>query len=308
MERLFHEVLSSAPFSADDNDREPATWVRCRSDGGDWSDTEFAGSGNIGESIGLPCIPELSIMTSQDQRLRGPARALLVIDQPVLADVVKLSLNHGHYRTRMAQTVEEAATALSEWRPHLVVLDMDIAGSTILERRGDATVQDGRLPVIALTRRGDLKAKLAAFERGVDDILTVPFSPEEFVARVLAVMRRTYHDAVVFTPVLRLGDLVIDILNRRVRAGDRELHLTSLEQSLLYLLAANAGRLLTRDEILDYLWGAGYVAESNVVDRHLRNLRIKLQNHSSRSKYIATVAGRGYRFLRAAAASSGSTL
>ena len=177
-----------------------------------------------------------------------------------------------------------------------------------MERRGDATVQDDRLPVIALTRRGDLKAKLAAFERGVDDILTVPFSPEEFVARVLAVMRRTYHDAVVFTPVLRLGDLVIDILNRRVRAGDRELHLTSLEQSLLYLLAANAGRLLTRDEILDYLWGAGYVAESNVVDRHLRNLRIKLQNHSSRSKYIATVAGRGYRFLRAAAASSGSTL
>jgi DNA-binding response OmpR family regulator len=249
-------------------------------------------------------------MTSRDQRLRGPARALLVIDQLVLADVVKLALNHGHYTTRVTQTVEEAATALSDWRPHLLVLDMDIAGSTILERHCDAPAQDSRLPVIALTRRGDLKAKLAAFERGVDDILTVPFSPEEFVARVLAVMRRTYHDAVVFTPVLRLGGLEIDILNRRVRAGDRELHLTSLEQSLLYLLAANAGRLLTRDEILDYLWGADYVAESNIVDRHIRNLRIKLQNHSRRPKYIATVSGRGYRFLptSAAPASSGSTL
>ena len=181
---------------------------------------------------------------------------------------------------------------------------MDIAGSRILERLADATREGGRLPVIALTRRGDLKAKLMAFERGVDDILTVPFSPEEFVARVLAIMRRAYQDAIVFTPVLRLGDLEIDILNRRVRAAETELHLTSLEQSLLYLLAANAGRVLTRDEILDYLWGADYVAESNVVDRHIRNLRIKLQNHSRRTRYIATVPGRGYRFVPTAADSA----
>jgi len=236
-------------------------------------------------------------MTSQDQRLRSPARALLVIDQRVLADIVKLALNHGHYNTRVAQTVAEASTALADWRPHLAVLDMDIAGSEILERLADTTRKGGRLPVIALTRRGDLKAKLAAFERGVDDILTVPFSPEEFVARVLAIMRRTYRDAVVFTPVLRLGDLEIDILNRYVRAGDTALHLTSLEQSLLYLLAANAGHLITRDEILDYLWGADYVAESNIVDRHIRNLRVKLQDHSRRPRYIVTVPGRGYRFL-----------
>lgn len=109
-------------------------------------------------------------------------------------------------------------------------------------------------------------------------------------------MRRTYRDAAVFSPLLRLGDLEIDILNRRVRAGDTELHLTSLEQSLLYLLAANVGRVLTRDEILDYLWGADYVAESNVVDRHIRNLRIKLQNHAKQPRYIVTVPGQGYRF------------
>lgn len=236
-------------------------------------------------------------MTSRDQRLRGPARALLVIDQLVLADIVRLALSHGHYTTRIAQTVEEASTALVDWRPHLVILDMDFAGSAILERLGDTTREAGGLPIIALTRRGDLKAKLMAFERGVDDILTVPFSPEEFVARVLAIMRRTYREAAVFAPVLRLGDLEIDILNRHVRVHDTELHLTTLEQSLLYLLAANAGRLLTRDEILNYLWGADYVAESNVVDRHVRNLRLKLQNHSRRPKYIATVPGRGYRFV-----------
>jgi DNA-binding response OmpR family regulator len=221
---------------------------------------------------------------------------LLVIDQPVLAEVVGLALKHGHYVTRVASTEQEASAAVAEWSPHLVVLDMDIEGSTMLKQFAAATPRGG-LPVIALTRRGDLKSKLEAFEQGVDDILTVPFSPEELVARVVAVMRRTYRDAAVFTPVLRLGDLEIDILNRRVRAGDTDLHLTSLEQSLLYLLAANAGRLLTRDEILDCLWGADYVAESNVVDRHIRNLRLKLQNHSRRWRYIVTVPGRGYRFL-----------
>ena len=82
-----------------------------------------------------------------------------------------------------------------------------------------------------------------------------------------------------------------------MRAGGAELHLTAVEQSLLYLLAANAGRILTRDEILDHLWGADYVVESNVVDRHVRNLRVKLQNSHRQPRYIATVPGHGYRFL-----------
>ncbi|HYH06195.1 MAG TPA: response regulator transcription factor [Thermoanaerobaculia bacterium] len=220
-----------------------------------------------------------------------------MIDQRVLSDVVSLALNNGRYVVRVTPTGQEARAAVTDWSPHLVLLDMDIEGNEMLQRFATATLKSGRLPVIALTRRGDLKSKLAAFEQGVDDILTVPFSPEELVARAMAVMRRTYRDAAIFSPVLRLGDLEIDILNRRVRAGDREIHLTSLEQSLLYLLAANAERVLTRDEILDYLWGADYVAESNVVDRHIRNLRLKLQNHSRQPQYIATVPGRGYRFL-----------
>jgi DNA-binding response OmpR family regulator len=247
-------------------------------------------------------------MTPPDQGLRGPGRALLIIDELVLADVVKLALSHSHYITRIARTIEEAAPTVVAWRPHLLVLDMESGGTTILEWLAQTTRPGDRLPVIALTRRGDLEAKLAAFERGVDDILTVPFSPEELVARVLAIMRRTYRDAVVFTPVLRLGDLEIDILNRNVRARGTQLHLTRLEQSLLYLLAANAGRILTRDEIMDYIWGADYAAESNVVDRHIRNLRVKLQNHSRRRRYIATVPGRGYRFLPTAADGAESSL
>jgi DNA-binding response OmpR family regulator len=87
-----------------------------------------------------------------------------------------------------------------------------------------------------------------------------------------------------------------------VRAGATELHLTSLEQSLLYLLAANAGQLLSRDEIQDHLWGADYAAERNVVDRHIRNLRTKLQDPWRTPRYIATVPGRGYRFVPTGAA------
>ena len=232
--------------------------------------------------------------------LPSPARALLVIDRPVLAELVKLALGHGAYLTQVASTPAAALAALRDWRPHLAVVDMDIPDGEVLDRLGLAP-DSVRIPVIALTRRGDLRTKLAAFERGVDDILTVPFSPEELVARALAVMRRSYRDAVAFAPVLRLGELEIDILNRVVRAGGHELHLTSLEQSLLYLLAANAGRLLTRDEILDHLWGVDYAAESNVVDRHVRNLRAKLQNDWREPRYIATVPGKGYRFLPVAA-------
>jgi len=100
-----------------------------------------------------------------------------------------------------------------------------------------------------------------------------------------------------FTRVIRFGELEIDILHRRVRIDGQDLHLTPLELSLLYLLAANPGRVMSRDEILDHLWGGDYAAESNVVDRQIRTLRAKLQDDWRRPRYIATVTGKGYRFV-----------
>jgi DNA-binding response OmpR family regulator len=101
--------------------------------------------------------------------------------------------------------------------------------------------------------------------------------------------------------VIRFGELEIDILHRRVRVDGQDLHLTPLELSLLYLLAANPGRVLTRDEILDHLWGGDYAAGSNVVDRQIRTLRAKLQDDWRRPRYIATVPGKGYQFVLATA-------
>jgi two-component system, OmpR family, alkaline phosphatase synthesis response regulator PhoP len=228
---------------------------------------------------------------------RGPVRLLLVLDRHTVVEMIKLTLNHGVYTTQTAGSGEAAVAVLDDWQPHLVIFDADLDGQGVMQHvvgRGGGTP---RLPAIALTRRGDLRTKLAAFDWGVDDILTIPFAPEELLARVVAVLRRSYSDAVTFTPVIHLGELAIDILNRTVRVGETELHLTSLEQSLLYLLAANAGRIVTREEILDTLWGVDYVAESNVVDRQIRNLRVRLQNDWKRPRFIATIPGRGYRFL-----------
>jgi DNA-binding response OmpR family regulator len=181
---------------------------------------------------------------------------------------------------------------------------MDLGKGHLLDRVTVAPTTQHRIASIALTRRGDLRTKLAAFERGVDDILAVPFSPEELIARTLAIMRRTYREAIAFTAVIKLGELEVDILHRRVRLGAGKLHLTSLEQSLLYLLAANAGQLVTREQILDNLWGVDYAPGSNVVDRHVRNLRTKLQDDWRRPRFIATVLGRGYRFVPTAATSA----
>ena len=230
--------------------------------------------------------------------LDGSPRVLILVDQPLIGEVIELTLNHGVYATRQANDVAEATIALDAWRPHLAVIDMDISGDRLVARLGRSGEHGlTRIPILALTRRGHLQIKLAAFEQGVDDIMTIPFSPEELLARVLVITRRTYGQATPFNPILKIGELEIDIMHRQVRAGTSELHLTGLEQSLLYLLAARAGQVVTRDEILDALWGVDYVSESNVVDRHVRNLRAKLQNDWRKPRFIATVPGRGYRFI-----------
>jgi len=175
---------------------------------------------------------------------QSPARVLVTVEQPLIVEVIKLTLNHGVYVTREARDVDEAAAVLGEWHPHVAVIDMDIGGDRLLRQMGRAGGgRSPRTPVLALTRRGDLRTKLAAFEQGVDDIMTIPFSPEELLARMLVITRRALGAAMPFNPVQRVGEMEIDILQRLVRAGTSELHLTGLEQGLLYLLAARSGQI-----------------------------------------------------------------
>jgi DNA-binding response OmpR family regulator len=223
----------------------------------------------------------------------------VLLDRPLVVDLIELTLNHGLFVVRATSSLAEAEAVLADWRPHLGVVDMDREDGAELVRRLATSHPRGQgsVPVLGLTRRGDLRTKLRAFDLGVDDILTVPFSPEELLARSVVISRRASGTDLPIVPTITLGEIEIDIVHRQVRAGDSVIHLTSIEQSLLYLLASRAGRVVTRDEILDAVWGTDFLSESNIVDRHIRSLRIKLQNDYRHPRFIATVPGEGYRFI-----------
>jgi len=226
-------------------------------------------------------------------------RALVLHERQLVVGLIELTLNHGLFVVRAARDLNEAETILAEWHPHMAVVDMDLDDSVPLMKSLAATTALTRsaTPVLGLTRRGDLQTKLKAFDLGVDDILTVPFSPEELLARSMVISRRALGTNRPIVPKIRLGDVEIDIVRREVRTGESLIHLSGIEQSLLYLLASRGGRVVTRDEILDAIWGTDFVSESNVVDRHVRSLRVKLQNDYRHPRFIATVPGKGYRFI-----------
>ena len=226
-------------------------------------------------------------------------RALVLYDRRAMVDLIELTLNHGLFKVRAAASLADVEALLTDWLPHLALVDMEHDDSAaLLNRLGTSRKLAASVtPVLGLTRRGDLATKLRAFDLGVDDIVTIPFSPEELLARAVVITRRASGVDRPIVPTIRLGEMEIDILNREVRAGTSVVHLSSIEQALLYLLASRGGRVVTRDEILDGVWGADFVAESNIVDRHIRGLRVKLQNDYKHPRFIATVPGRGYRFI-----------
>lgn len=225
------------------------------------------------------------------------ARILLLIEDKELEKLTALTLRHLPHDVKSAPTrIAEARKAIEESKPHLIILDIDADDGRALKLISESEA-DGRTPIIALIKRSDLTRQLDAFNRGADDCLGVPFVPPDLVARVLAVLRRAYGQTATGFRPLRFGGLEIDLANREVRTNGKDLHLTSLEQALLYLLAANAGSVMSRDAILDAIWGSDFLADSNVVDRHVRALRVKLHNDWRKPTYIETVPGAGYRFV-----------
>ena len=188
-----------------------------------------------------------------DVREAEARRALILHERPLVVDLIELTLNHGLFVVRAASNLSEADAILSEWRPHIAVIDMDHDDSSdLLLRLGASnTLTRSDIPVLGLTRRGDLPTKLRAFDQGVDDILTMPFSPEELLARSIVISRRASGIQRPIVPTIKVGEMEIDIVNREVRAGGSVIHLSSIEQSLLYLLASRGGQVVSREEILD---------------------------------------------------------
>ncbi len=178
-------------------------------------------------------------------------RAMVLHDRRLMVDLIELTLNHGRFVVRAASTLAEAEATLVEWQPHMCVVDMDHDdSSTLLELLGIANrLMRRTTPVLGLTRRGDLKTKLRAFDLGVDDILAMPFTPDELFALAIAMTRRATGADRPILPTIRFGEIETDIVSRQVRAGSLVVHLSGIEQSLLYLLASRNGRVVTREEI-----------------------------------------------------------
>src|SRR5438445_10691324 len=159
------------------------------------------------------------------------------------------------------------------------------------------TGADKTVPTLVFTRRRDTALKLRAFEHGADDILRIPFLLSEIVARLYAVMRRTQGIEVPLAPRPRLDSVEIDPIEERSHIDDQEpISLTVTESTLLYLLAANAGSVVEREDIITSIWDGVVDIESNAVDSHIRDLRVKLGDTWPSSKFIETIPGKGYRW------------
>jgi DNA-binding response OmpR family regulator len=205
---------------------------------------------------------------------------------------VRVALEPAHVDIRNTTGRTLAAQVVGEWKPHVVVADVDLSQREVV---AEIKSIDAEVGLIALTRALDVAGKLCAFQSGADDVLVVPFAARELLARYSALMRRVQacHNQ---TGVLRADGFEINVLRRRARLGGADVRLTPVEQSLLYLLATNAGRVLSRDQILDAVWGRRFSTDSNLVDRHIRNLRTKLHDDWREPRFILTVNGRGYEF------------
>jgi DNA-binding response OmpR family regulator len=220
-----------------------------------------------------------------------PQTVLVVEDEASIASFVAAYLKNAGYTVRTTASGNEALRLVESEKPALVVLDLmlpDMDGVEVCKR----IRQGGDLPVLMLTARDEDVDKIIGLEVGADDYMTKPFNPRELVARVRAILRRaTTHAADRESAVLRHGDLVIDAGRREAKVGDTEVQLAPKEFDLLWELLDHRGLVLTRDQLLERVWGYTFAGDTRTVDVHVRQLRRKLGDASP----IVTVWGVGYK-------------
>lgn len=222
-----------------------------------------------------------------------PKRIVIVEDERDIAELVDHYLRKEGFHT---ETVADGARALDRIRrtsPDLVVLDLMLPGMDGLEICRALRSEEGfrGLPIIMLTAKGGESDKVAGLELGADDYVTKPFSPRELVARVRALLRRRAAEAAP-PQVLRCGRLVLDSARHQVEYNNRCVELTAKEFSLLQYLLGHQGRVVSRERLLNAVWGYDYVGGSRTVDVHVRHLRRKIP---ALAKALATVKSFGYK-------------
>ena len=221
-----------------------------------------------------------------------PAPNILVVeDEGSIASFVSLYLKNAGYGVRTAATGSEALSQVAAQMPGLIVLDLmlpDIDGIEVCRR----IRKSSDVPILMLTARDEDVDKIIGLEVGADDYLTKPFNPRELVARVKSILRRASPERrQVESKQLRHGQLMVDAGRREVRVGEEEIQLAPKEFDLLWELLDHRGLVLTRDQLLERVWGYTFAGDTRTVDVHVRQLRRKLGDASP----IVTVWGVGYK-------------
>ena len=219
------------------------------------------------------------------------ATIVVVEDDPNIADLLDLYLRRDGHRVIQAADGGSALAAVQRERPALVVLDIGLPGAIDgfeVCRRLRAT---SSVPVMMLTARGDEIDRVLGFELGADDYVTKPFSPREIAARVKAILRRASGPPADFPTLLEVGGVEVDLARREARAGGNPVPLATREFDLLAFLAQNKGLALSRQQLLDGVWGPGWYGDHRTVDVHVGQLRKKLGD----ALPLTTVWGVGYR-------------
>ncbi|NLY52778.1 MAG: response regulator transcription factor [Firmicutes bacterium] len=223
-----------------------------------------------------------------------PEKILVVDDEQSIVELIKFNLEKEDWQVVTAYDGDEALDVFRREKPDLVLLDIMLpikdGWQVCKELRETSSV-----PIIMLTAKGDEPDKIKGLEIGADDYVTKPFSPKELIARVRAALRRASTAAPPSEHVVTLQGLRIDIDRHQVTLDGEPLVLTPKEFDLLLLLVQNKGKVLTRDMLLEKVWGYDYGGETRTVDVHIRRLRQKMGEDPSRPRYIHTVHGVGYK-------------
>lgn len=226
-------------------------------------------------------------------------RVLVVEDEDAIRELIVFNLEQQGFETIEAADGQEALKQVEEEEPDLIILDLMLPKMDGLEVCQKIRYSKGHahVPIIMLTARGEEVDRILGLEMGADDYVTKPFSPRELLARVKAILRRLAQpQAGADHSELKAGLLEIDLSRHLATFQNDELELTPKEFELLYLLALQPGKVLTRDVLLEKVWGYEYMGDTRTVDVHIRRLRKKMEDINPEPDYIETVRGVGYRF------------
>ena len=224
--------------------------------------------------------------------MTGP-RVLVVDDEQQILRALRTSLRGAGYEVDTAETAEAALAAAAMRPPEAVVLDLvlpDGTGTDVArELRGWSSA-----PIIILSAVGEEREKIAALDAGADDYVTKPVGIDELLARLRAVLRRTAPSG---EPVVDVGELVVDLADRSVTVAGKQVHLTPHQFNLLRVFALNVGKLLTQRQLLEEVWGPGYVGAANLLQVNISQLRRKIEPDRANPRYLLTETGAGYRLV-----------